>query len=479
MANNKKNDAICAMEDDFAQWYTDVCRKAELMDYSSVKGFIIYRPYSYAMWEAIQQYMDKRFKETGHENVYMPMLIPQSLLQKEADHVEGFAPECAVVTKGGLDTLEENLIIRPTSETLFCEHYAKIVNSYRDLPKLYNQWCSVVRWEKTTRPFLRGSEFLWQEGHTIHATQEEAEAETLQMLNIYEETAKELLAIPMVTGRKTEREKFAGAEATYTIEALMHDGKALQSGTSHYFGQGFAKAFDMKFLSKENKLEYVYQTSWGVSTRLLGAIIMVHGDNNGLVLPPRVAPVQVMIIPIQQQKDGVLDKAYEVEQQLKAAGIRVKVDASDKSPGWKFSEAEMRGVPLRIEIGPKDIANSACVIAKRNDSTKEKYALDDNLSATVSKLLDTIHEEMYQKALAHRDANIRQANNYDEFKEILESKGGYVKMMWCGDEECEVKIKEDTGATSRCIKEDEEPFGDVCPICGKPAKKVVYFAKAY
>lgn len=479
MANNKKNDAITAMEDDFAQWYTDVCRKAELMDYSSVKGFIIYQPYSYAMWEAIQQYMDKRFKETGHENVYMPMLIPQSLLQKESDHVEGFAPECAIVTKGGLDDLEENLIIRPTSETLFCEHYAKIVNSYRDLPKLYNQWCSVVRWEKTTRPFLRGSEFLWQEGHTVHASETEARAETLQMLEIYEDTAKNLLAIPMLTGRKTEREKFAGAEETYTIEALMHDGKALQSGTSHYFGQGFAKAFDMKFLSKENKLEYVYQTSWGVSTRLLGAIIMVHGDNNGLVLPPRVAPTQVMIIPIQQQKAGVLDKAYEIEKQLKEAGIRVKVDASDKSPGWKFSEAEMRGVPLRLEIGPKDIENNACVIAKRNDGTKEKYALDQELINTIETLLDTIHDEMYQKALNHRNSNIRQVNTYDEFKTTLETKGGYIKMMWCGDEACEVKIKEETGATSRCIKEEEEAFGDVCPICGKPAKKVVYFAKAY
>ncbi|RHM58881.1 MULTISPECIES: proline--tRNA ligase [Coprobacillaceae] len=478
MANNKKNEAITAMEDDFAQWYTDVCRKAELMDYSSVKGFIIYRPYSYAMWEQIQNYMDRRFKETGHENVYMPLVIPQSLLQKEADHVEGFAPECAVVTKGGLDDLEENLVIRPTSETLFCEHYAKIVNSYRDLPKLYNQWCSVVRWEKTTRPFLRGAEFLWQEGHTIHSTEEEARKETLQMLGIYEETCKELLAIPMITGRKTEKEKFAGAEETYTIEALMHDGKALQSGTSHYFGQGFAKAFDVKFLNKENKLEYVYQTSWGASTRLLGAIIMVHGDNNGLVLPPRVAPIQVMIVPVMQHKEGVLDKAYEIEQQLKAAGIRVKVDASDKTPGYKFADAEMRGIPLRLEIGPKDIQNNQCVLARRVDGTKEKYALDENLAQTIKNLMDEIHEQMYNKALAFRDANTHTAHDYDEFKDILENKGGYIRMMWCGDEACELKIKEDTGATSRCIK-DEEPFGDVCPICGKPAKKVVYFAKAY
>ncbi len=479
MAKNMKNDAITAMEVDFAQWYTDVCRKAELMDYSSVKGCIIYRPYGYAMWEQIQNFMDKLFKDTGHENVYMPMLIPESLLQKEADHVEGFAPECAVVTRGGLDELEENLIIRPTSETLFCEHYSKIVNSYRDLPKLYNQWCSVVRWEKTTRPFLRGSEFLWQEGHTIHATKEEAVNETLQMLGIYERTARELLAIPVVTGRKTEKEKFAGAEKTYTIEALMHDGKALQSGTSHYFGQGFAKAFDIKFLSKENKQEYVHQTSWGVSTRMLGAIIMVHGDNNGLVLPPRVAPTQVAIIPIQQQKDGVLDKAYELEQQLKAAGIRVKVDASDKSPGWKFAEAEMRGIPVRLEIGPKDIEAGVCVLAKRNDGTKEKYNLDDQLTTTVSSMLDTIHDEMYQKALDFKQVNTRQANTYEEFKDILETKAGYIKFMWCGDEACEVKIKEDTGATSRCIREDEEAFGDICPICGKKAHHVVYFAKAY
>lgn len=478
MAKNIKNDAICSMEDDFAQWYTDVCRKAELMDYSGIKGFIIYRPYGYAMWEQIQNYMDRRFKETGHENVYMPMLIPQSLLQKEADHVEGFAPECALVTKGGYDDLEENLVIRPTSETLFCEHYSKIVNSYRDLPKLYNQWCSVVRWEKTTRPFLRGSEFLWQEGHTIHSTEEEAKQETLRMLEIYEETAREVLAIPMLTGRKTEKEKFAGAEETYTIEALMHDCKALQSGTTHYFGQGFAKAFDVKFLSKENKLEYVYQTSWGVSTRLLGALIMVHGDNNGLVLPPRVAPIQTIIIPVQQHKEGVLDKAYEIKQQLQDAGIRVKVDDSDKTPGYKFSDAEMRGIPVRIEIGPRDIENNQCVLVKRNDGTKNTYSLGENLTKDVLELLDVIHEEMYQKAYDFKLENTHVAKDYDEFKNILDTKGGYIKMMWCGDQACEEKIKEDTGATSRCIK-DEEAFGDVCPICGKPAKKVVYYAKAY
>lgn len=476
--NNIKNDAITSRSEDFAQWYTDVCRKAELMDYSTVKGFIIYRPYGYALWEMIQADLDKKFKETGHENVYMPMLIPESLLKKETDHVEGFAPECAVVTRGGLDDLEENLIVRPTSETLFCEHYAKIVNSYRDLPKKYNQWCSVVRWEKTTRPFLRGSEFLWQEGHTIHATAEEAKEETMRMLDIYESTARDLLAIPMVTGKKTEREKFAGAEETYTIEALMHDGKALQSGTSHYFGNGFAKAFDMKFLDKDNKQKYVYQTSWGVSTRLLGAIIMVHGDDNGLVLPPRVAPTQVMIVPIQQQKPGVLDKAYEIEAELKAQGIRVKVDASDKTPGWKFSEAEMRGIPLRIEIGPRDLENGQCMVARRVDGEKQTLALDQQLPAIITKLLDDIHDTMYQKALVFRNEHITNATTMEEFKEILNTKGGYVKLPWCGDEACEVKIKDETAATSRCIDTTATVEG-VCPVCGKKAKHIVYFARAY
>ena len=374
--------------------------------------------------------------------------------------------------------MEERLLIRPTSETLFCEHYAKIVNSYRDLPKLYNQWCSVVRWEKTTRPFLRGSEFLWQEGHTIHATAKEAKEETMRMLDIYETTARELLAIPMVTGRKTEREKFAGAEETYTIEALMHDGKALQSGTSHYFGDGFAKAFDMKFLDKDNQLKYVYQTSWGVSTRLLGAIIMVHGDDNGLVLPPRVAPTQVMIIPIQQQKEGILDKAYELQAQLQAKGIRVKVDASDKSPGWKFSEAEMRGIPLRLEVGPRDLQNGQCVVAKRVNGEKLTLALDETLPEKLAHLLDEVHEEMYQKALKFRDEHITDVTTYEEFKDVLNNKGGYVKMPWCGDEACEVKIKEDTAATSRCIDTDAHADG-VCPICGKKAKHIVYFARAY
>lgn len=479
MAKNIKNDAITSRDDDFAQWYTDVCRKAELMDYSSVKGFIIYRPYGYAMWEQIQQFMDRRFKETGHENVYMPMLIPESLLQKEKDHVEGFAPECAVVTRGGQNELEDPLIVRPTSETLFSEHYAKIVKSYRDLPKKYNQWCSVVRWEKTTRPFLRGSEFLWQEGHTVHATEEEARAETLQMRDVYVETCKDLLAIPLITGRKTEREKFAGAEETYTIEALMHDGKVLQSGTSHYFGQGFAKAFGIQFLDKDNKQKYIYQTSWGASTRLLGAIIMVHGDDNGLVLPPRVAPTQVVIVPIQQQKPGVLDKANEICESLKAKGIRVKVDDSDKSPGWKFSEAEMRGIPVRIEIGPRDLEKGVCVVAKRNDGVKDSMTIDEALPEKIIALMDQIHNEMYAKAEAHLKAHITESTNFDEFGKILDTVGGYIKTPWCGDDACEVKVKEAYQATSRCYEPNEAKEDDVCPCCGKKAKHIIYYARAY
>ncbi|MDD3453773.1 MAG: proline--tRNA ligase [Bacilli bacterium] len=472
-----KNEAITRMNDDFAKWYTDVCKKAELMDYSSLKGFIIYRPYGYAIWENIQNYLDKEFKKTGHTNVYMPMLIPESLLKKEADHVEGFAPECAVVTKGGTDNLEENLVIRPTSETLFCEHYSKIVNSYRDLPKLYNQWCSVVRWEKTTRPFLRGSEFLWQEGHTIHSTKEEAIEETLRMLDIYKATCKNLLALPMITGLKTEKEKFAGAEQTYTIEALMHDNKALQSGTSHYFGQGFAKAFDMKFLDKDNNWKYVYQTSWGVSTRLLGAIIMVHGDDNGLVLPPNVAPTQVIIIPIKQENETVQNKVNEIYNNLLNKNIRVAIDNSDKSPGWKFSEAEMRGIPLRIEIGPKDVENNTCVVAKRNDYTKITLDINNDLGDNISNLLKQIQDEMYNKALNHLNENTYNVDNYDDFKNIITNKGGFVKAPWCGDENCEVKIKEDTTATSRCINKEIQDKKCIC--CGKDAKYEVTFAKAY
>ena len=370
MKKEFKNEAITRQSEDFARWYTDVCRKAELMDYSSVKGFIIYRPYGYAIWEHIQNYLDRRFKETGHENVYMPLVIPESLFQKEKDHVEGFAPETLIATIGGANNLEEKLIIRPTSEVLFCDHFAKIISSHRDLPKKYNQWCSVVRWEKTTRPFLRGAEFLWQEGHTMHATKEEAEKEALDMLYIYEAMGKELLAVPFLVGRKTENEKFAGAEITYTIEALMPDGKALQSGTTHYFGDGFAKAFNIAYQNKENVLVNPFQTSWGVSTRLIGSIIMAHGDDNGLSLPPYVAPIQVVIVPIQMQKEGVLAKANEIKARLEAKGIRVNLDDSDRTPGWKFSEYEMKGVPLRLEIGPRDIANGVVSAAIRYNGKK-------------------------------------------------------------------------------------------------------------
>ena len=474
---NKKVSAITSRDVDFAQWYTDVCRKAELMDYSDAKGFIIYRPYGYAIWEIIKDFLDKKFKESGHENVYMPMMIPSSLFQKEKDHVEGFAPECAIVTKGGVEELEDQLIVRPTSETLFCQHYAKIVNSYRDLPKKYNQWCSVVRWEKTTRPFLRGKEFLWQEGHTIHETEQEARHETLSILDLYEQMGKNLLAIPFITGQKTEKEKFAGAVDTYTVEALMHDGKALQSGTTHYFGTGFAEAFGIKFQDRNGKLAPVHQTSWGVSTRLLGAIIMVHGDDEGLVLPPYVAPTQIVIIPIQMNKPGVSIRCEQLYEELKTK-YRVKIDMSDRTPGWKFSEYEMKGVPLRIEIGPRDLEKNQATVVFRHTREKLQVSLDelvDNIDTYLSKM----HEEMYKKALNFVKDSTRVAHTYDEFKQIIAEKGGYVKMMWCGCKECEEKIKEETNATSRCIPFNQEHIGDVCPVCGKKAEKMVLFAKAY
>ena len=475
--NQIKNSSITRQEDDFAQWYTDVCKKAELMDYSSVKGFIIYRPYGYAIWEQIQEYLNKRFKETGHENVYMPTVIPTSLLQKEKDHIEGFAPECLVANVGGGQPIEDPLIIRPTSETLFTEHYAKIISSYRDLPKLYNQWCSVVRWEKTTRPFLRGAEFLWQEGHTMHETEQEARTEALKMLEIYDDLGRDLLAIPVTKGRKTEKEKFAGAVETYSIEALMPDGKGLQSGTTHYFGTGFAQAFGVTFQGRDGKLANPHQTSWGVSTRLLGAIIMVHGDDNGLVLPPHVAPIQVVVIPVAANKPGVIPAARELADMVKAAGIRVKLDESDKSAGWKFSEYEMKGVPIRVEIGPRDIEAGNVTLAKRN--TGEKITVKkEEMVATINTLIDEIHDEMYKKALSYLLDHVTEVHNMDELNAALE-KGGYAKMMWCGDEDCENKIKELTNATARCIPFNQIPFDDVCPVCGKKAKKVVLFAKAY
>ncbi|SKA95721.1 prolyl-tRNA synthetase [Caloramator quimbayensis] len=468
---------ITPMDEDFAQWYTDIVKKAELADYSSVKGFMIVRPYGYAIWENIQKDLDRRFKETGHENVYMPLLIPESLLQKEQEHVEGFAPEVAWVTHGGSEKLTERLCVRPTSETIFCEHFAKIVQSYKDLPKLYNQWCSVVRWEKTTRPFLRTAEFLWQEGHTIHATAEEAEEETIRMLNVYADHCEEVLAIPVIKGQKTDKEKFAGAKATYTIESLMHDGKALQSGTSHNFGDNFAKAFDIKYLDKEGKLQYVHETSWGFTTRMIGALIMVHGDDSGLVLPPKVAPIQVIVIPIAHHKEGVLEKSYEIKDRI-AKVARVKIDDSDKMPGWKFNEYEMKGVPLRVEIGPKDIENNQVVLVRRDNREKITVKMDE-LENRIVEILEDIQKSLYNKAKAHRDARTHVATNMEEFKDIVENKTGFVKAMWCGDRECEDKVKEMTGATARCMPFEQEHVGDKCVCCGKEAKKLVYWGRAY
>ena len=479
MAKDKKLvEAITSMDVDFAQWYTDVVKKAELIDYSSVKGCMVIKPAGYAIWENIQNELDRRFKETGVQNVYMPMFIPESLLEKEKDHVEGFAPEVAWVTMGGLEPLQERMCVRPTSETLFCDFYARDIQSYRDLPRLYNQWCSVVRWEKTTRPFLRSREFLWQEGHTAHATAEQAEERTELMLNLYADFCEEVLAMPVVRGKKTDKEKFAGAEATYTIEALMHDGKALQSGTSHNFGDGFAKAFEIQYLDKDNQLKYVHQTSWGMTTRLIGAIIMVHGDDNGLVLPPRIAPVQVMIVPIQQNKEGVLDKAYELKERLTKAGFAVKVDDTDKSPGWKFADCEMRGVPLRVEIGPKDMEKNQAVLVRRDNHEKSFVSLDE-LESRAGEMLDTIHDAMLEKARKHRDAHTYTAAGWDEFVDTVNNKPGFVKAMWCGCLECEEKIKEVAGATSRCIPFEQENLSDKCVCCGKPAKKMVYWGKAY
>lgn len=468
---------ITSMDEDFAQWYTDIVKKAELADYSSVRGCMIIRPYAYAMWENIQGYLDRRFKETGHENVYMPLFIPESLLDKEKDHVEGFAPEVAWVTHGGDEELAERMCVRPTSETLFCEHYAKIVQSYKDLPKLYNQWCSVVRWEKTTRPFLRTTEFLWQEGHTIHASKEEAKAETIQMLNIYADLCEEMLAMPVLKGQKTEKEKFAGGDSTYTIEALMHDGKALQAGTSHYLGQNFAKAFGMQYSDKEGKLQHVHQTSWGVTTRLLGALIMVHGDDNGLVVPPRIAPIQVIIVPIAQHKEGVLEKANELKERI-AKVARVKLDDTDKMPGWKFSEYEMKGVPVRLEVGPKDMENNQVVLARRDNGEKVIVSMDE-LETKISALLDEIHHSMFEKARTNREEKTHPAINMEQFKDIVENKTGFVKSMWCGDRACEEKIKEITGATSRCMPFEQEHISDTCVCCGKKADKLVYWGRAY
>ncbi len=477
MADQKLVKEITSMEEDFAQWYTDVVLKAELIDYSSVKGCMIIRPYGYAIWENIQKILDGMFKATGHENVCMPMFIPEGLLQKEKDHVEGFAPEVAWVTMGGNEQLEERLCVRPTSETLFCEHYAHIIQSYRDLPKLYNQWVSVVRWEKTTRPFLRSREFLWQEGHTIHATAEEAQEETIRMLNVYAEFCEKHLCMPVVRGIKTAKERFAGAEETYTIEALMHDGKALQSGTSHYFGDGFAKAFNIQYVNKENKLVNPFQTSWGVTTRLIGAIIMTHGDQSGLVLPPDVAPVQVVVIPVASHKPGVLEKSAEVTERI-AKIARVKLDDREQSPGWKYAEHEMRGVPLRLELGPRDIENNQCVIVRRDTREKITVSLDE-LETEIPRILKEYGQSLYNRALERRETMTYTVQTLDEMIKTAEEKPGFIKAYWCGCRECEDKLKELAGVTSRCIPMNEEHAGGKCVCCGKEAKDMLYWGKAY
>ena len=479
MAQEKKLvTAITSRDEDFAQWYTDIVKKAELCDYSSMKGCVILRPYAQAIWENIQKIFDGMIKECGHENVAMPIFIPESLLQKEKDHVEGFAPEVAWVTHGGSEKLEERLCVRPTSETLFCEHFSHIVHSWRDLPKLYNQWCSVVRWEKSTRPFLRTREFWWQEGHTVHETEQEAREETLRILDFYAELAEKYLCMPVIKGRKTDREKFAGAMETYTIEAMMHDGKALQSGTSHYFGDGFAKAFDITFANREGGTSYAHETSWGISTRLIGGIIMTHGDDSGLVLPPAIAPIQVVIIPVAAHKPGVTEKAMEVADVLKKAGIRVKVDTTDNTVGWKYAEYEMKGVPVRLEIGPRDIENNACVLVRRDNREKTVVSLD-NLTDSIKTMLDDFAKAIFEKAKANMDANTVSATTLEEMKQDISEKPRFVKAMWCGDEACEEKVKEVTGMPSRCMPFEQEHISDVCPVCGKPAKYMVVYGIAY
>ena len=478
MAKEKKVEQITDMEVDFTQWFTDVCKKAQLIDYSSIKGIFVYRPYGYAIWENIQHILDGEFKKVGVENVYMPMLIPESLLQKEKDHVEGFAPECAWVTMGGGEKLEERYAIRPTSETLFCDHFSHVLQSHRDLPMKYNQWCSVLRWEKTSRPFLRHREFLWQEGHTIHATAQEAEDFTRTILNIYADFCEDVLAMPVTRGQKTEKEKFNGAESTYTIECMMHDRKALQAGTSHYFGDGFARAFGIEFTDKNNQKTNPFETSWGVSTRLIGGIIMTHGDNNGLVLPPKVAPVQVVVLPIAQHKEGVLEGASAIRDRLVAAGYRVKMDDSDNSMGWKCAEYEMKGVPLRVECGPRDLENGQCVLVRRNDGEKTVVKLEE-LETAVAQQLQLVHDGMYERAKKNLDEHIYEAHSLKEAKELQEKNGGFVKTMWCGSLECEMKMKEVAGMSSRCIPFAQEKLDTVCACCGKPADKMIYWGVAY
>ncbi|MDD4323984.1 MAG: proline--tRNA ligase [Eubacteriales bacterium] len=469
--------AITSRDEDFSQWYTDIVTQAELSSYSSVRGCMIVRPYATALWELIRDDLDRRFKETGHENVIMPLFIPESLLQKEKDHVDGFAPEVAWVTHGGDEKLSERLCVRPTSEVLFCDHYSEIIESWRDLPKLYNQWVSVVRWEKSTRPFLRTREFFWQEGHTAHATAEEAIKETKDILELYADFFEETLAIPVIKGVKTESEKFAGAETTYTVESMMYDGKALQSGTSHYFGDGFAKVFDIQYTDQENQLRYVHQSSWGVSSRSIGGIIMVHGDDDGLVLPPAVAPIQIAIIPVAQHKEGVLKKAAELYDLLKE-NYRVKLDDSDRMPGWKFSEYEMKGVPLRLEIGPRDIENNSCVLVTRDNREKIIVPLEE-LEERIPGILKEYRQRLYDKAKAHRASHSYTAGSSEEFFDLLENKPGFVKGSWCGSANCEAEVKERTGATARCITNDKVTDNDVCMICNEAATSHVIWGKAY
>ncbi len=480
MAKDKKKvEAITSMSEDFAKWYTDICLKAELVEYSSVKGFLILRPYGYAIWENMTRILDGKFKETGHENVAMPMLMPESLLKKEGELVNGFAPECAWVTSGGSEPLEERLAVRPTSETLFCDHWSHILQTHRQLPLKYNQWCSVVRWEKATRPFLRSREFWWQEGHTIHETAEEALAETEAQLNCYADFCRDYLAMPVLKGRKTDKEKFAGAEATYTIEAMMKDGKALQSGTSHYFGDKFSKAYDVTFTGRDNKLQYPFQTSWGCSTRLVGAVIMTHSDDNGLVLPPAIAPIQVVVIPVAMHKEGVLDAAYGLENRIKALGLRCKTDDSDQSNGWKYAEYEMKGVPLRVEIGPKDLEKGQCVIARRDTGEKYFVALEE-LETKVQELLKAVHDDLYAAAAQRLEQRTATCETMAEAKAQVEEHGGFVETMWCGDLECEVAMKEQAGLTSRCMPFAQKKIGKCkCAVCGKDAEKMVTWGVAY
>ncbi|MGI6176290.1 MAG: proline--tRNA ligase [Christensenellales bacterium] len=471
-------EAITKQAVDFPQWYTDVIKKTDLVDYSDVRGCMVLKPYGYGIWELIQQEMDARFKATGHKNAYFPLFVPESLLKKEEEHVEGFAPEVAWVTQGGDEVLTERLAVRPTSETIICSMYAKWIQSYRDLPMLLNQWCNVVRWEKSTRPFLRTSEFLWQEGHTAHATYEEAQEETIKMLGVYAEFAENVLAIPVITGEKSAKEKFAGAEKTYTMEALMHDGKALQMGTSHNLGQHFAKVFDIQYLDKDSKLKYVWQTSWGTSTRMIGGVIMVHGDDRGLVLPPKVAPVQVMILPIAMHKEGVLKRAQALLCELKDAGLRAELDDRDQSAGWKFNECEMKGIPLRIELGPRDIEGGIATLVRRD--SLEKFTLPlAGIAEAIQALMEDITKGLFNKALRMREANTHTVADFDEFTKVLEEKRGFIKAMWCGERGCEDEIKEKTGATTRCIPFEQENLGEACIHCGKPAKHMTYFARAY